>query len=290
MSVIQKIRDKYAVMIVVVICVAIVSFLLQDAFFGKSSLNQRSTSVGKVNGQDLDFADYQRRIQDAENNVRQQMPNIDEQTRQTIREQVWNQFLNEQIMQAQYKELGITVTEAEVVDQIKGKNPNPIVVQQFTRDGKFDRVALQQAISQAGSNPQIRDALHQMESYISKYQEQQKYVTLIKQGVFYPKWMAKQQQDDNGQTAVVSYVSVPYATIADSTIKVTDAELDRFIQEHKQLFKIEESRKVEYVAFDATPSAADSAAAIQQIVAMKEELDTTNDVAGFINFNSDIKY
>ena len=290
MSVIQKIRDKYAVMIVVVICVAIVSFLLQDAFFGKSSLNQRSTSVGKVNGQDLDFADYQRRIQDAENNVRQQMPNIDEQTRQTIREQVWNQFLNEQIMQAQYKELGITVTEAEVVDQIKGKNPNPIVVQQFTRDGKFDRVALQQAISQAGSNPQIRDALHQMESYISKYQEQQKYVTLIKQGVFYPKWMAKQQQDDNGQTAVVSYVSVPYATIADSTIKVTDAELDRFIQEHKQLFKIEESRKVEYVAFDATPSAADSAAAIQQIVAMKEELDTTNDVAGFINLNSDIKY
>ena len=290
MSVIQKIREKYAVMIVAVICVAIVSFLLQDAFFGKSSLNQRSTSVGKVNGHDLDFADYQRRIQDAESNVRQQMPNIDEQTRQTIREQVWNQFLNEQIMQAQYKELGITVTEAEVVDQIKGKNPNPIVVQQFTRDGKFDRVALQQAISQAGSNPQIRDALHQMESYISKYQEQQKYITLIKQGVFYPKWMAKQQQDDNNQTAVVSYVSVPYATIADSTIKVTDAELDRFIQDHKQLFKVEESRKVEYVAFDATPSAADSATSIQQIVAMKAELDTTDDVAGFINRNSDIKY
>ncbi len=64
------------------------------------------------------------------------MPNIDEQTRQYIREQVWNEFLNEQIMQAQYKVLGIDVTEAEVVDQIKGKNPNPVVVQQFTRDGQ----------------------------------------------------------------------------------------------------------------------------------------------------------
>lgn len=123
MSVIQKIRDKYAVMIVVVICLAIVSFLLQDAFFGKSSLTRRNTSVGKVNGEDLDLADYQRRIQDAENGARQQMPNIDEQTRQYIREQVWNQFLNEQIMQAQYKKLGIVVTEAEVVDQIRGKNP-----------------------------------------------------------------------------------------------------------------------------------------------------------------------
>ncbi|MDR6566198.1 MULTISPECIES: SurA N-terminal domain-containing protein [Chitinophaga] len=291
MSVIQKIRDKYAVMIVVVICLAIVSFLLQDAFFGKSSLSRRDTSVGKVNGEDLDLAEYQRRIQDAENNARQQMPNIDEQTRQYIREQVWNEFLNEQIMQAQYKTLGIDVTEAEVVDQIKGKNPNPVVVQQFTRDGQFDRNALQQAISQAGSNPQIREGLHQLESYIAKYQERLKYVTLVKQGIYYPKWLAEQQQKDNSQTATVSYVSVPYATIADSTIKVTDAELDRFIQDHKQLFKVEESRKIEYVSFDAIPSAADSAAAIQQIMAMKLELDTTKDnIAGFINRNSDIKY
>ncbi|SEW11102.1 peptidylprolyl isomerase [Chitinophaga arvensicola] len=290
MSVIQKIRDKYAVMIVVVICLAIVSFLLQDAFFGKSSLSRRDTSVGKVNGEDLDLAEYQRRIQDAENNARQQMPNIDDQTRQYIREQVWNEFLNEQIMQAQYKVLGISVTEAEVVDQIKGKNPNPVVVQQFTRDGQFDRNALQQAISQASTNPQIREGLHQLESYIAKYQERQKYVTLVKQGIYYPKWLATQQQADNSQTATISYVSVPYATIADSTIRVTDAELNRFIQDHKQLFKVEESRKIEYVSFDAIPSAADSTAAIQQIMAMKQELDTTKDIAGFINRNSDIKY
>ncbi|MCW3462411.1 peptidylprolyl isomerase [Chitinophaga nivalis] len=292
MSVIQKIRDKYAVVIVVVICLAIVSFLLQDAFFGKSSLARRDTSVGKINGEELDFGEYQRRIQDAENGARQQMPNgnIDEQTRQYIREQVWNQFLNEQIMQAQYKKLGIAVTEAEVVDQIKGKNPNPIVVQQFTRDGKFDRVAMEQTIAQAGTNPQIRAALEQLESYIAKSQEQQKYLTLVKQGVYYPSWLAKQQLADNSQTATVSYVNVPYASIADSTIKATDAEMERFIQDHKQLFKVEESRKVEYVSFDAVPSAIDSNAAIQQILALKAELDTTKDVAGFINRNSDIKF
>ncbi|WP_160712091.1 peptidylprolyl isomerase [Chitinophaga solisilvae] len=292
MSVIQKIRDKYAVVIVVVICLAIVSFLLQDAFFGKSSLARRSTSVGKVNGEELDITDYQRRIQDAEAGARQQMPNgnIDEQTRQYIREQVWNQFLSEQILQGQYKKLGIAVTEAEIVDQIRGKNPNPIVVQQFTRDGQFDRAALQQTIAQASSNPQIRQALEQLESYIGKTQEQVKYTTLIKQGIYYPKWLAKQQQEDNSKTATISYVSVPYASIADSTIKVTDAELNRFIADHKQLFKVEESRKVEYISFDAVPSAQDSAAAIQQILALKSELDTTHDVAGFINRNSDIKF
>jgi len=296
MSVIQKIRDKYAVVIIVVICVAIVSFLLQDAFFGKNSLFRRSTSVGKVNGEELEIADYQKRIQDAENGARQQMPNgnIDEQTRQYIREQVWNQFLNEQIMQAQYDKLGIDVTEAEVVDQFNGKNPNPIVVQQFTnpQTGQFDRAEMQRALQNIGQDQsgRMRQALHQLEEMISKTQLQQKYMTLVKQAVYYPKWLAAEQQQENSQTANVSYVNVPYATIADSTIKVSDGELNNYITAHKSLFKTEEARKVEYVAFDALPSGADSAAALQQLAALKQEMDTTKEIESFINSNSEIKY
>lgn len=296
MSVIQKIRDKYAVMIVVVICLAIVSFLLQDAFFGRSSLAGRSTTVGKVNGEELDVSDYQRRIQDAENGARQQMPNgnIDEQTRQYIREQVWNQFLNEQIMQVQYEKLGLQVTESEVVDQFTGKNPNPIVVQQFTnpQTGQFDRAAMQQALQNIGQDQtgKMRDALQQLEEMIAKNQLQQKYASLVKQAVYYPKWLAEQQQKDNSQSASISYINVPYATIADSTIKVTDDELNKYIQAHKPLFKTEEARKVEYVSFDALPSATDTAAAMQQLNELRTEMDTTKDIEGFVNRNSEIKY
>lgn len=296
MSVIQKIRDKYAVVIVVVICLAIVSFLLQDAFFGRSSLFNRSTVVGKVNGEELEFKDYQQRIQDAENGARQQMPNgnIDEQTRQYIREQVWNQFLNDQIMEAEYDKLGIAVTEAEVVDQFTGKNPNPIVVQQFTnpQTGQFDRAAMQQALQNISQDPsgRMRGALHQLEEMISKSQAQQKYATLIKQAIYYPKWLAAQQQQDNAQSATVSYVNVPYATISDSTIKVSDSELNNYIQAHKSLFKTEEARKVEYVSFDALPSAADTAAAMEQLADLRQEMDTTQDIEGFVNRNSEIKF
>src|SRR6188768_3140309 len=156
MSVIQKIRDKYAVVIVVVICLAIVSFLLQDAFFGKSSVGRRSTSVGKVNGEELDISEYQQRIDDAVNRYRQQSPNgaVNDQTRQYAREQAWNEFLNEQIMNTQYEKLGIQVTEAEVVDQFNGKHPNPVVVQQFTdpKTGQFDRTQMQQALQSIGQD------------------------------------------------------------------------------------------------------------------------------------------
>lgn len=296
MSVIQKIRDKYAVVIVVVICLAIVSFLLQDAFFGRNSLFNRSTTVGKVNGEELDVSEYQRRIQDAENNYRQQMQggSVDEQTRQYLREQVWNQFLNDEIMQAQYDKLGIDVTETEVVDQFNGKTPNPIVVQQFTnpQTGQFDRAAMQQALQNIGQDPsgRMREALRTLEDVIAKTQRQQKYATLLKQAIYYPKWLAAQQQTDNSQSATLSYVNVPYATIPDSTIQVSDNELNKYIQDHKSLFKTEEARKVEYVSFDALPSGADTAAALLQLAALRTEMDTTNDIEGFVNRNSEMKF
>lgn len=296
MSVIQKIRDKYAVVIVVVICLAIVSFLLQDAFFGRNSLFNRSTTVGKVNGEELDVSEYQRRIQDAENNYRQQMQggSVDEQTRQYLREQVWNQFLNDEIMQAQYDKLGIDVTETEVVDQFNGKTPNPIVVQQFTnpQTGQFDRAAMQQALQNIGQDPsgRMREALRTLEDVIAKTQRQQKYATLLKQAIYYPKWLAAQQQTDNSQSATLSYVNVPYATIPDSTIQASDNELNKYIQDHKSLFKTEEARKVEYVSFDALPSGADTAAALQQLAALRTEMDTTNDIEGFVNRNSEMKF
>ncbi|MBV8254669.1 MAG: peptidylprolyl isomerase [Chitinophaga sp.] len=295
MSVIQKIRDKYAVVIVVVICVAIVSFLLQDAFFGRNSLTRRSTSVGKVNGESLEYADYQRRITDFENNYRQRMggnANLSEEDRQSIREKVWNDFLSEEILKGQYDKLGIAVTDPEVVDQFTGKNPNPIVVQQFGRNGQLNTAEMVKIISQGNTNPNIREALHQMQAQIREYQTQQKYVTLVRQGIYYPKWLAKQQQEDNSQSATVSYVNVPYASISDSAVKVTDAELQRYINDHSKLFQVEESRKIEYVSFDAIPSATDTAAALHQLLSLKQELDTVSakDIAGFINRNSDSKF
>jgi peptidyl-prolyl cis-trans isomerase D len=298
MSVIQKIRDKYAVVIVVVICLAIVSFLLQDAFFGRNSIMRRSTTVGKVNGEELDITEYQQMIQEAETAARQQSPNgsLNEQVQQYAREQAWNQFLSEQIMNAQYDKLGIQVTENELVDQFSGKEPNPIVLQQFTdrKTGQFDRAALQQALSSVGQDQsgRMRNALKQMENYIVKSRMQEKYVSLIKQAVYYPKWLAEAQIKDASQFANLSYVSVPYASIADSTISVTDNELTTYINKHKALFKTEEGRRVDYIAFNALPSAKDTASQMAVLLDAKDELDTTSltGIENFVKRNSDIPY
>lgn len=295
MSVIQKIRDKYAVLIIVIICLSIVGFLLQEAFFGKGSIMGRSTAAGKVYGQEIEYAEYNALLTQREQEYRQQMGgNINEEDRQRLRDDVWNQLLSQRILEAQYKALGITVTNDELADQLTGKNPSPIVIQQFTdpATGQFNRQQMEQALQSVRNDKtgQASAALLQIEDAIIKNQQQQKYFSLVKQAVYYPNWLATQQLKDNSSSATISYVNVPYATIADSTVKVTDSELQSYIDNHKASFKTEESRRIEYMAFDATPSATDSSAALKNMFEMKAELDTTKDVAGFINRNSDNKF
>lgn len=296
MSVIQKIRDKYAVVIIVLICLAIVSFLLQDVFFGSNSMFSQSTTVGKVNGEELDYREYQERIENAQNQMRQRMQgaSLDEETQQYIREEAWDQFLREHIMKAQYEELGIEVTPVEIADHINGKNPHPLVLQNFTNPetGQFDRTIFDRVRENARQDQtgEVSAQLLAFDNAVAEYQKNLKYITLVHQGINYPKWLATQQAADNAQNANISYVQVPYATIADSTIKVTDAELNKYIQDNKARFEVPESRKVEYVSFDVVPTPGDTAAAMDELLKLKAEMDTTPDLAGFIKLNSELAF
>lgn len=290
MSVIQKIRDKYAVWIIVLICLAIVSFLLQDVFFGRAGGSQ-STVVGKVNGEELTITDYQRRVEFTTEQMRQRMPGqtFDEEAQQYFREEAWNGFLRENIMSAQYEALGIAVTDAELVDAYSATNPHPLVRQQFAsrETGEYDPAMIQQVNQAAKQDPNIRAQLLQFDASIVEYQQNLKYYSLINKGIYYPKWLAKQQQEDASKNANIGYVQVPYATIADSTIKPTDSELNKYIQDNKAMFEVPEGRKIEYISFDVIPTAADSAAAFAEIQKLKAEMDTTPDVSQFVKLNSE---
>jgi len=278
-------------MTVVVICLAIVGFLLQDAFFGKGSLMGSSTSVGEVNGKELDIAQYNNMIDIAERNqAAQYQLDMDESMRQSIREQVWQQFINQQILSEEYEKLGIVVTDEEVTDQFLGNNPNPQIVQMFTdpKTGVFNREMMIQAI-QSGQYSQ--DFLN-LEQGIKQQQYTTKYLALVTKAINYPKWMQELQVKDGEKAANISYIQVPYASIADSTIKLTDAELNDYIQKHKDLFPAEESRRVEFISFDAIPSAKDTTAVLESLANLKSAMDSlsNDDIPTFINANSDNKY
>lgn len=293
MSVLQKIRDKYAVVIIVVICLSIVGFLLQEAFFGSGSLRGKNSAAGQVNGEEIDINEYNSLVTQNEDQYRQQMGGIslNDETREQIRQQAWNQLLSQRILEAQYKVLGIDVTNDELGDQLTGKNVNPIWAQHFMdANGQFDRAKSDQVLAGINKSAEGQNELLMIENQIVESQKRDKYFAMIRQAAYLPNWMANMQLKDNSSNANISYVSVPYASIADSTVKVTDGELQAFIDNHKALFKTEEARKIEYMVFDATPSGKDTSATLKELGDLKAELDTSKDVAGLINRNSDLKF
>jgi peptidyl-prolyl cis-trans isomerase D len=276
MSVIQNIRDKYARWAVIAIAVALLGFILMDAFAGKASIfSGRDNTVGKVNGRKIDAQEFAFKIQDYEKKSGAQGEN---RTEQAVQE-VWNQEVGMIIMNEQFKELGLGVSDKELRDILYGANPPQDFKQNFTdpATGIYNAVQAQQQISQinrAGTAEQKQ----QLNSYLNALENQrmmEKYNSLLLNTVYAPKWFIEKRNADNSLLANVSYVSIPYTTVPDNTVKVSDDEINTYVKNHKKDFELkEESRSINYVLFSAAPSKLDSAAARNSIMQLKTQLDT----------------
>jgi peptidyl-prolyl cis-trans isomerase D len=119
-----------------------------------------------------------------------------------------------------------------------------------------------------------------------------KYSVLLQKSAYVPKWMVEKQAADNNQIASAYVVFVPYASIADSTIKVTDNDIAAYVKAHASAYKKEEeTRSIAYVSFSAIPSSADSAAVLNEVLAQKQDFASATDNGAFLNrVGSDLPY
>ncbi|TAN18178.1 MAG: hypothetical protein EPN37_05780 [Chitinophagaceae bacterium] len=305
MSVIQTIRDKYATLMIVVVCVSLVAFLLMDALVGPKSFFHQNTEVGIVNGKGLDYRDFTNEVQNAENMYRVQNPGVTvtDDIRHQLRESVWTKFLQDQLLGAEYKELGIGFSSQELTDLTMTMDADPQIksIQAFQnpQTGQFDpnRVAafMQQLRSANQNDPQVQQQLAQwmqLQEYIESSNMARKFSSLITQALFIPSWLAKEKEAEKNSYATLNYVSVAYSTVPDSSVKLTDKELQNYLDAHAAMYQQQASRSIEYVSFDAIPSSKDSAGVMKSINSLKSQMDTLSveDVPGFVSRNSESKF
>jgi peptidyl-prolyl cis-trans isomerase D len=289
MSVIQSIRDKYARIAVIAIGVSLVGFILMDAFTGRSNMFDGGTDeIGSINGKTIKTADFDAKVKAQEEASRQQGYDMGDAGRQQVIEGVWNQEIAETLMQGEYDALGIDVSAKEVNDFLFGANPPADLKQQFTDSatGQYNAQAAQQTINQMKkSGAEGRDRLGSYVDAIKAQRRQEKYNSLFINTVYFPKWFVEKQTADNSLIAKVAYVSVPYGN--DTTIKVSDSEINEYISARKKEFEQKtETRSISYVLFNAGASAADSAAAQQALLSLKPAFDSTKDYENFLLQNN----
>lgn len=280
MSIIQNIRDKGAWIIFTIIVIALVAFVLQDGI-GKQG-NTSITDLGKVNGVSINKIDFEEKLDIQVQNYASQGVK-----REQIIGFLWNQEVDRILYKTEENKLGISVGTKELSDVLFGTE-SPFK-QEFTdpTTGEFKVNDAKQAIAQLkkGKNQEQINNIEKM--YIEPSIENRlrnKYQALIVKGVQVPSWMVQKQYAESNSIANINIVGIPYASISDSTIKVTDDEIASYIKDNAAAFQVEEaSKNISYVGFSAAPTSADSASALNTVNALKAEFQAAPDAAVFLN-------
>ncbi len=299
MSIIQKIRDKAAWLVFGLIAVSLIGFLLMDASVGNRRMaGSTSGTIGSVNGDKLDFADFEKQVSENEDRYKSQGYPVNDMLTQNIREEVWKEFEDNAILATEYQKLGIEVTDKELNDMLVGPNALQEIKRAFTdpNTGVFDSQQAAAKINQLRtiyrSNRKsdqnyalAQNFFEQAVPQFIKARQREKYISLVGLSTYVPKWMIEKTNADNSQIASINYVKIPYQTIPDSSIKISDAEIQTYLDSHKTQFQQEESRAISYVSFSAAPTAGDSSTIFQQVQTLKPEFTSTADVESFMARN-----
>ena len=293
MQIIQSIREKGAAITVAVIVLCLVGFILMDAKPGNGQ-GSTSQSLGEVNGESIDLMEFNKRVGIAELQEQQRSGQRPSGVRANqLRDQIWNTLVAEKIFFAEAEKIGISFTPAELSSILLSSDPmNPFMQQQGMQDatGKLDIVKAQEALKNIKKltgeqkdqvNAEIVDPL-KLSSLVAKYSG------LISAGAYYPKWMQEKEAIESKSFADISYVAIPYSDIPDSLVKVTDEDVNAYVQKNKELFKQEAGRMISYVAFSQLPSKEDSAVVRNTVEKLKTSFAADSNAQLFVTKNASI--
>ncbi len=296
MQIIQNIRDRGAAITVTVIVLCLIGFILMDSKQGNNQLFGSNTqSIGKVNGETVEIGEFNKRMTQVELQEEQrtgQRPNGVKVNQ--LRDQVWNQIVAERIFYAEAEKLGINLTPAELSSILLSSDPsNPFMQQQGMSDpatGQLDVAKAQEALRNIKKlkGEQREQVNNEVINPLKLSAVVAKYSSMLTAGAYYPKWMQEKENVDNKNFAEISYVAIPYNEISDSAVKVTDADINAYVNKHKELFKQDAGRIISYVSFSQLPSKDDSAKTRMLVQDLKEAFSADTNSAAFVARNTSI--
>lgn len=289
MSVIQQIQEKYAKLMAVIIALALIIFVVMLAFENGGALfNGGNSTVGKINGEKIDIKEFQEKVKAVEANIQQQQQGYGASgaalTAQAV-EQAWNMEISQQILKDELSKLGMVVGKKELNDILFGANPPQDLKNSFTdpATGVYNAEQARQQINQLKKgNAEQKKQLNGYLDYVEQNRLQEKYISLLGNSSNTPKWLIEKQNADNSQLAKITFVRKLYADIADSTVKVSDKEIEDYISKHKKDFKQTESRGISYVAFSTLPTAADTQAAKAKLEQLIPEFKSAANIKEYL--------
>ena len=308
MAVIQKIRNSYGKIAGGIIALALISFIVSDATTGSFSklFGGNKSDVITVNGTTVESKEYEKRVKEYETltAIYSNHGPVDDAGRAQIREQVLQAVAYETVVNNLCDKLGIETSDQEKKDLIYSNNAHPLV-RQFNIEGQqvfnnpdtkqFDpaRVkGIEDEIAKNGAKVdptgKFTESWAAVKGYVLRMSRIDKFNNMIGAAIYAPVFAARREAMSQNQMASIRYIKVPYSSVPDNDIKVTDDDIKAYIQKHKAMFEIDQpSRSIDYVSYEIVPSQADSSRATGALNDLKDEFLKTKDDKVFVGNKSD---
>ncbi|MCS6807870.1 MAG: peptidylprolyl isomerase [Bacteroidota bacterium] len=258
--------------------------------------NLATAVLGTVNGEKIMYVDFERRFKEQVEAARAQSPNVEDFDEAPIREQVWNEMVDEILLRQQAEKLGISVSNEEILDVLL-ENPPDFLRRPFTdstgrflRDVYLEYVTNPDIITQRAQQQGNQDAIRQAEKQAAEFK---KYLVRVEDALRQDKlqnnmkaavgaaygaldsvYLQRKYSVDNS-TIDADIVALNANIISDTAVAVSDSEIERYYRAHESSFKQKSVRKLRYALIPVVPSSADT----QRVQKRLERITTDLNVA-----------
>ncbi len=306
MATLQNIRSK-GPLLVAVIGIALFAFIAGDAWKAIQP-HQGRQDIGEVNGEVLSAQDYQTMVDEYAEVIKltQGVSALNDDQLTQVKDQVWQSYINNTLIEAEAQKLGLSVSDAEIQNVIE-QGTHPLLLQTPFRNaqtGAFDKDMLKKFLVEYAN---LESTANQLPAqYVEYYQQMgafwnfiektlkqsllaEKYQGLIAKSLISNPVSAEDAFAARSQQTDVLLAAVPYSAINDSTIKVSADEIKALYNERKETFKqMVETRNIKYIDVLVTPSEQDRADVLKEVTEYATQLPSATELAAFIRTSGSV--
>ncbi|WP_442265428.1 peptidylprolyl isomerase [Tenacibaculum sp. ZS6-P6] len=263
MAILSKIRER-SLFLILVIGLALFAFVLDPSTLKDFFNSQKINEVGQVNGESISRQEFAQAL----DNYRAQTGN--RVSEMQAAKNVWENLVRQKIYDSQLAEAGITVGEADILNDLYEKDfikNDP----KYQTSGVFDKEKFKEFLATIREeNGDQWKAWREYMSNVKSALQKTTYDNLVAAGLGASLEEGKTEYYNENTKISGELVYLPYTSVSDSLVQITKGDVKKYIENHASEFEVEASRDISYVKFDIKASAQD-------------ENDIKADVAKLIN-------
>ncbi len=283
MASLNTLRTKYGIIVSVVIILALLAFII--SLGPEMGFGNNDPKVGVIDGNKVSYTEYLNEYETVKNFTG--AAESTEAEADALATAVWRSLITKHLFTPNLLEVGLDVTDKERMSMISGEHLSQAFYNSFAdpATGAYDVESVTAFLSQVSAMPEYQNMWAFMNEQATAERLMSKFMGLVKAGTYANKLEVAQGVTAANESRNGRMVVLPYSGVENSTIEISDAEIESYYNAHKHLYTKTPYRAVSYVVFDVEPTSDDMLAIENKAKTMGEEFAAAEDIRAFVRKN-----